>query len=150
MKELIDRAKSYAESKGYHELADDFSQVAAMALYRGRKATLPQLFTDYLRQEKGDPRSVRYEMYRSEYAAWLDYTMHEQETHSPVMSTVAWEDSLSELEPVTRACLVLSYEWGLTLKEIANCFGLSEGRISQVMTKVKQELKCSGKVVRDC
>ena len=46
-------AKSYAQSKGEDNNADDFAQDVALALFQGRKATIKQMFVDYLRVKYG-------------------------------------------------------------------------------------------------
>ena len=54
---LIERLKTYAKAKGLiQDEVDDFSQEAAFALYRGRKATFRQLYVDFLRKTYGDTR----------------------------------------------------------------------------------------------
>ncbi len=58
LKNLIERLKRYARSKGARQdEVDDFSQEAAFAIFRGRKATFRQLYVDYLRKTYGDTRS---------------------------------------------------------------------------------------------
>lgn len=58
LKELIERLKKYASSKGLRQdEIDDFSQEAAFRLYRGRKATFRQLYVDFLRKTYGNQRT---------------------------------------------------------------------------------------------
>lgn len=51
------RARHVARKRGYPELAEDFAQEIFVAFGRGRRATIDQLFIDFLRQNKADPRT---------------------------------------------------------------------------------------------
>lgn len=56
--DLIERLKKYAQTKPLREdEVDDFSQEAAFAIFRGRKASFGQLYVDFLRKTYGDTRS---------------------------------------------------------------------------------------------
>lgn len=47
--------------------------------------------------------------------------------------------------PIHRACFLLLNIWGLTMKEIAELFGLSESRISQIISSIKMVSLDGGK-----
>ena len=53
LKQIWEATHRYACKRQYHQLADDFAQEACIALHRGRKASLKQLFIDHLRKEYG-------------------------------------------------------------------------------------------------
>ena len=48
---------------------------------------------------------------------------------------------LYSLTPMDRAIAVLYSKWGLELKEIGYCFGISESAISQRLTLIKKTIK---------
>jgi hypothetical protein len=56
IKQFHHKAKQYAIRRGHEETSDDFAQEAAIAYFRGRKASIGQLFIDFLRKEYGDCR----------------------------------------------------------------------------------------------
>jgi RNA polymerase sigma factor (sigma-70 family) len=135
------RIAAYKATKaGYPELADDFAQEALIALTRGRKATFSQLLTDFIRAEFGDRRhptgSVQYQVTQA-YTP-LDSKQPTEELHADPLD---FYTHLAKLEPKDRAYLVLTHKWGLSLKEIGECFGVSESRICQEMKAANAKVK---------
>lgn len=54
LKISMQRAKRYAEHKGYQHLSDDFAQEVAIKRFKGTKQTIEQSFIDFLKREYGD------------------------------------------------------------------------------------------------
>lgn len=57
IKKIQERARKHARARGYSQHADDFAQEAIIKLLADRRATIDQLFIDFLRHEYGDTRS---------------------------------------------------------------------------------------------
>lgn len=57
IKQFQKRAMYVARKRGRPELAEDFAQEIFVAFARGRRATIEQLFVDFLRQHQGDSRT---------------------------------------------------------------------------------------------
>ena len=145
-------AKYYAASKGYGKDAEDFSQEVFIAYAEGRKATIEQLFIDYLRKFYGDTRSagglaksferhVSRSIDESEAIYKLCESQSDRIDHSP--------SEHSGPDRRIRACLnrqqLLVYDLlvfeELNVKEIGELLGLTGGRISQIIATIKPIFK---------
>lgn len=134
---LRNRAKKLAKSKGMSDCADDFAQEAYLALARGRKAQLRELWVDFLRGTFGDNRSLKSIKRIIQY----EDVLPEVEFYSDSEEGVLWDSVLNNLSAEERLPIVLYFQWGLTLKEIGYTIGVSEGRVSQQMTAIMKNLK---------
>lgn len=145
IRKFIRRAKSYVYKRGRHELADDFSQEAVIALITGRKATIPQLYVDFLRKEYGDLRSPHGRARSSSllYGTSLDQPASEDDAtllHELVPSHggdsgpvgIDWRHRVTFRG---RDALIaeLRYDEGMSEKDIADILGVTESRVCQII-----------------
>lgn len=138
MKKLISRAKGVAVRRGFSHEKDDFSQDAILKILAGRKATFDQLLIDYLRQRynRSTPRTKK-------KTQKIDcYNVVEiQEWMHPLFEDQFVQEGLDEILKIldkrkfskSRTMLILKYLWGFKDCEIAYCFNVTPGRISQLM-----------------
>lgn len=120
------------------ELADDFVQFSAEALLRGRKATVGQLFIDFIRQEFGDSRKTkrpeRLKFNNSlQWEDWMDQEVVDKHD-------LDFTKMVDKFEGMDRSILILHYVWGMTLKEIGYAVGLSESGVSLRFTDINKRL----------
>lgn len=119
------------------ELTDDFIQFAAEALLRGRKATVGQLFIDFIRQEYGDSRHQTHWHFKFNNSVELEDGM---EGHVVDQHDLDFTRIVDKFEGVDRSILILHYVWGMTLKEIGYAVNLSESAVSLRMTDINKRL----------
>lgn len=131
IKKLISRAKIVACKKGFKREKDDFSQYAIIKLLAGRKATLEQLLIDYMRD--GYSRKTKKRHFENlEYQEWTTPHLDKHfasEGLDQILKILEKVDKSSRL----RTMIVLKYLWGFKDLEIAYCFNVTQGRISQLM-----------------
>jgi DNA-directed RNA polymerase specialized sigma subunit len=53
----------------------------------------------------------------------------------------ALDEKLGDLQGTPRVVMYLLFFWGLTMKEIAHCLGLTQGRISQITTETIEAIR---------
>lgn len=138
----VNRLKQIAMSEtgkfGQIELCDDFIQFAAEALLRGRKATVKQLFTDFIREEYGDSRYQTHAKISPKHLVGLDqvdFGSYDDKHHSE------YNFLLNSYKGTDRVILVLYFEWDMSLKEIGHTLGISEGRVSQILKTLTKNLR---------
>ena len=141
IKEDYDRLKGIAKAltKRFNkpELTDDLVSFASEAIVRGRKATVKQLYVDFLRQEFGDSRGLSSTFKLANALEWEDYMdMEVLDSHS-----VDFNKIVNSFKGEDKAVLVLYYQWSLTMKEIGNVFGCSEASISIRFKEINNKLK---------
>ena len=71
IKRFQSRCRSYARWKRRPEHADDFAQEAIICVLRGRKATIDQLYVDYLRREFSQTHSPYGKLKASAMHSWV-------------------------------------------------------------------------------
>lgn len=113
------------------EHAEDFAQWAVLKFIEGRKASVPQLYVDFLRLELGDGRTKG-----KRPKACSDTVL--EKIPAKAKDT---DFSGGQLESFDRALVFLIYKWGFSEVEVAECFGVGKSRVSQRLKRVKKELK---------
>lgn len=139
----------------YHK-EDFFSYICLRFVANpNRSATIDQHLIDYLRSECGsESRSpARFAATYNQLNINLS-SSSDDEDRAPRMEleTATWDHNkdysfelaANMLEGADRAMFLLHHEWGLQLKEIGNCFGVSESRICQKLTKIHKLLRRKG------
>lgn len=157
IKNYLDRCKKYAGKRGYSQCGDDFAQDAIIKIICGRKASISQLFIDFLRKEYGDTRasshisrsttiSLDQPISRSrEQSEENGSLLHEyigSSCREPEPLLFNWRDEshFGVIESIV-ADLALNKE--LSSKEIADYLGVSPSRISQILNKIKKNIESS-------
>lgn len=141
---LSDLACRLTKNFNRSDLSDDFTQYAVEHLLNGRKATMKQLFVDFIRQELGDSRASGDALYKTgapkkikQFTLWEEYMdKSAEDKHNFDYNAI-----VDKLEGPQRTMLVLYYEWGFELKEIGKALGVSESRVSQVLKQLNVDLK---------
>lgn len=130
-------ATAKVKSFGRPELADDFVQFTLEALLRGRKATVAQLFIDFVRQEFGDNRAKENREFKfNNSVEWEEYMDQEVlDQHDLDFTRI-----VDKFEGTDRSILILHYVWGMTLKEIGYAIGVTESRVCQMKTEIDKKL----------
>ena len=140
--ETRSKAYSYAKSRRSTESeAQDFAQTATISIVGGRKATMEQLYTDYLRSVAGDVRHPNSMMNKTSHYGDMVEIENMLPNHPTGAEACDFGAMIQTTKGEERAMLVLKYQWDLTEKEIGYCLGVSEGRISQRLTEIKKKLK---------
>ena len=119
------------------ELTDDLVSFASEALIRGRKATVKQLYIDFMRQELGDSRRETGEFKFNNAVEWEDYM--DVEVHD--VHTVDFNNIVDNFKGNDRAMIVLYYKWGLSMKEIGDTLGCSEATICMTFKDINKKIK---------
>lgn len=143
-RKLRHQAVGMARKAGFINHADDFAQVALLKLSQGRKTTLDNLLTDYLRETFGRSNVVNkdaLETRRAIESRWHDLETNDVPDPTQVKEGQDFHTHLKDLEPKERAMLVLLYKWDMTLKEVGEVFGVTESRTSQVVTAIHAKLR---------
>ncbi len=150
IKVFIRKCKWHATKKGFQNDADDFAQEAVMKTIAGRKASIPQLFIDYLRFHYADPRT-------SIYKLKINAKLHSLNIHVENKGSIAGltitqnipeEITFKDLDEGYKSYLTNKelktldlYLQGYLTKEIALKLEYSESRASQIMENVIVKIK---------
>lgn len=132
--EFAKRATKYAWRRcGNEQEAKDFGQWATIFYIRGRKARINQLYVDYLRTNIADSRTKHFELARalSNPVEYKDEINTKSAEHDTIQRRGDFIRVVQKLEPNSQAIIKLYTIWGLNEREIADCFGVTESRISQ-------------------
>lgn len=134
---LIERLKKYARTKPLREdEIDDFSQEAAFAIFRGRKASYGQLYVDFLRKTYGDTRSPgnvaksRQTIFYSDF----DENMFGRDPR----------DGLSDrtsTRSVTEVCQVLNFREYIAMHDDQESCAFSQSRRSQLVKSARTKIQ---------
>ena len=120
--------------------SEDFAAYAVEHIMQGRRASIGHLFIDYCRENFGARRNASGRI-RSEAnlsVAEFDEGLHHDPTNNPTtLDTGLLEGVPSEV----RCAYILHYEWGLTLEEIARCFGILKTTLEKRMTYYHRTIK---------
>lgn len=128
------KAKRYAYNKGQNHQADDFASFCGLRYAEGRKATLRQLWTDFVRLELGDSRASNGKHRWQGEPEAAEY-MHATDTRPADRSHAVFLDaSLSRLNLFSRIVFVLAYQYGLDDEEIADIMGATRSEIAVTRT----------------
>lgn len=147
IKELQGKALAQAIRWGYSQDAEDFAQDVLIKTLTGRKATIEQLFIDYLRQHYGDSRSSQFELKRAARFARTDEEGG-KENLDFVADSRGFETSASEqfddfaVSGLLTAGERETYERLAAEErpfEIAAAMGVSQSRISQIRKNLRKK-----------
>lgn len=146
------QASGYAARRGCSKVQDreDFRGFVAERILRGRKATMEQLFCDFVRENLGRGRfnalgfSRGWKRFESlsgrEISESGDGTSGDYQKLLGALSRIKGKG-------IPRAIVVLAAEWGLSGREIAHCFGVDPSRISQRLKDVRSCLAKTSKQI---
>lgn len=147
-------AKSFARRKGYKHDAEDFAGWYAGLLLEGKSKhqIIGKAFIDYLRAKYGHKKSNGQKRFNEKFKVSIissrdyddSYMVGEDElegfdlakSHDVLSNRV-----LNLLTSTERAYIWLMYVWGYSACEISECFGISEGRVSQRMKEIHKKLE---------
>lgn len=121
------------------EQAEDFAQEALLKRFQGSRQHIKHLWIDYLRETSGRSGGRHYELRKSlnnhlfTFDQFPDYRI---EDFDPRMTA-----RLKLLTLTERIITILILGWGLTQEEVANVFGMSASRISQIISKVEKRME---------
>lgn len=155
---LLGRAKSVAVKWGYPQCANDFAQEAFIAIANGSHPKLEWLFIDFLRREYGNSRTIsgRVRQLAERYGVRLDAPASEEDAagklnHDCIGSTEPSPESVladrppsidyGRLQGREREFAVLTFRDEWTMQRIAGAYGVTESRVSQVLSQAKAHLK---------
>lgn len=146
------KAKGLACARGHSEFAEDFAQEACIAIAAGRKATLDQILTDFLRRYHGDLRtsSGRQRAYASCYAKSI--WEREGDDGLALVERIGSPGGLPETRGGNWRARVrltgrdatlcdLIYDQELSRTESAELLGVTESRVSQMMSRIEKVIQ---------
>lgn len=140
---------NYARHYNRPDDADDFAGWACLKVFEGRKASIKNLFIDYLRNEYGstgllrhtdNPRKIKKNMCKQS----IDDTAVNLNLRAASRTERNFGDSeylLKNLSRYERTVLILREIWGFDEKEIAYCFGITESGICLQLKKIQSRLQ---------
>lgn len=145
-------AIGHACSNGLQSHAEDFASYCVMRLYEGRSThRIRYMFVDYKRETFGDTRNDLGKIQNASSYMPIEIGDSEEDIYrvdpEEKKQNLPVFELLREL-PIKgplRACFVLHAVHGLTMKEIALCFNVTESRISQILTEAEALIKKSYK-----
>ena len=152
IKKLWEVCCRYARKRGYSQFADDFAQEAVFARIRGRKASLDQLLTDFLRKEYGDSRVRRQPKWTSRRAdrfahVSLDDKIGQSEMSygdiiaSPERDTrLDTDDQRIGLSLDRREQVVYELAKSISQVDISEIYGVTPSRIWQILKGAERKL----------
>ena len=154
--QLQARARSVARKYKRPNEADDFAQEAVIAMLAGRKASLEQLFIDYLRAQYGRTGVRSTSGGRAKSAAIHGAVSLDQpisgENQNTLYSVIAapgrdprpfgadWRDRVS-FRGRNSLIAELRYDFEMSPQEIADLLGVSAARISQLFRGIEKEIQ---------
>jgi DNA-directed RNA polymerase specialized sigma24 family protein len=131
------RAKNMAARWGYRCCAEDFAQEVCLAISKGRKASMKQMFIDFLRREYGDYRFAGGDKKAASVRMLASPLAIERLSKEYGRPAIEMAKSLRYIE---RSLVILHYDWGFTVEEIAHCFGVGEPRIRKRLERLLDKL----------
>lgn len=136
------RKTAMAKSKGFSkEIQEDFAQYAMIRIHEGATSKVSMLLVDFLREEFGRTRKDGTPNPKAALTLNPLQLTTENMPRSEQVHSLDYDRILSALSPEDRAYLTLQNKWGFTLQEIGDTFGVTEGRVSQVLTEVYKKLR---------
>lgn len=140
------RAIQYAHRAGFGQIADDFGGYYVERLLLGKGLTQPFKYAliDFLRQHNGNPRTLSQgadALLQTHRTLGEERTMDKAVAHTyqeSKLHNLDFQKALKKLSERERAMLILYSIYGLDLKEIGYCFGVSEATVSLVMKESKR------------
>lgn len=144
------KALKVASRNGLGDLAQDFASYCLVRFYEGRASDLKYMLIDFKRETFGDARreSGARKMQSNLGTAQTDLVVNglKKELESSNNTDLSFFHALDSinLKGIERACIVLEVFFGFEQKEIALCFGITRGRVSQILSKAKERLRQKG------
>jgi len=135
LKKFWNYCKRYASRMGASNDAEDFAQEATLQKVNGRKAHVPKMFIDFMRQRTSRSLPLR-ELKRNEkfYYLGLDQvSLKYGEPKEPI--DINWTNKLD------RAVMILKYYLGYTDLEVGWIFGFTECRAHQIAERAARRIK---------
>ncbi len=146
---ITNKAKALAVSWGYPDEAEDFAQDAALASFQNKLFTFETAFVDYLRTRFGSARSVvgRVRSFAERSAIRLDHPVNNAQGDGDSLNhdVIGFSEPEPEIEPVDMGVrpkdkreelIWFMIKDGYQQKEVGKTLGISEGRVSQILTKL--------------
>ncbi len=133
-KKKLQKWRNYANKQGYYNRADDFAQWMAEQELKGiRKTRFKFHLIDFLRKDRINLKRFP--------GVSFDF-------ETPEVAVFAEENFLEGLPPSARikakAIMILVFKWGLSQEEVAEVFGVSNSRISQILEKLYKVVRKQG------
>lgn len=147
IREITIKAKMWANCNGFASDAEDIAQHVLIRLYKKRKAAVDRICIDYVRSAYGrtDKRAYKNQAAKSNekrfYSQITDENDSLETSYKMNTDNLDFNEFQAYLESNDRAIVTLRFKWGMTEKEIADCFGMSEGRICQKLKEIKIKLE---------
>lgn len=143
-KAIRKRAMRALSIKGVdHDTCEDLAQdvLCKYAAGLGKHQTVDQAVIDALRAQLGDPRKPGHSK-RRDLLKTLRLTASEN-GHTSIANEAGnqFHSLMGKLKGMERATLCLTHLWGFDVYEIAYCYGVSPGRISQIKNAAHARLE---------
>jgi hypothetical protein len=148
------RAHYVAKKNGRPELAEDFAQEVLLAVTQGRRATVDQLFVDYLREQFGSSRNPggRARQMAGRRTVSLDEEVGEEGSsilrHELIGGTERDLPSLGDrgrsahlFAGIEADIYQMIFVEEQTLDQVGDHFGVSESRISQRVNSMRTRIR---------
>ncbi len=151
-KELWSKAKAYASRMGMERESEDFAQEVVERIWQGRKASIGQLYIDFLRERSGRKGERCYGRRAIDGIGAVSIQALEEKAGKPLdqlggvtNSGVDFGlDALGYLkslwDPKLRCIALLYHKWGFNEVEIGYLFGVTESRVSQWLKSIQSRL----------
>lgn len=143
IKKITKQAKRWAHSNNFSELAEDMAQDVVISRLKNEKTKISFLCVDFLRKQHGRKNSKTNSLRFEEKVMYVPLTDQNTPTEDNVKnlnSAIDFDKYKHYLDSRDRAIFILKFKWNLTETEIAECFGVSVGRISQKLSQIKERL----------
>lgn len=144
LKRIHQAAMNHARKYGYDtQECEDFAQEATLLIHENPARRIDLLFIDYLRETFGDNRHTgkRSTAKKSilNMRGSLD-TVNEDDLMVNPQFDLDFNRYQNLLTQTDRTIITLLYKWDFTLGEVGECLGVSESRVSQMLTELKKKL----------
>lgn len=147
VRQIASKTRQWASDNGFEMDTEDMTQYVLLRLSQQRKASVKNICIDYVRSVYGRTgskpnKNQQDKTNEKRFYAAIDDELHGRDIEFK-MNLQALDFNIFQeyLESKERAILTLRFKWGMTETEIADCFGVSEGRVSQKLTEIKEKLK---------
>ena len=153
IRQITSRARQWAESNGFKTESDDIVQHVLLQIAQKRRTDISKICIDYLRltygrtgKGKSKTQNSKYHEKRA-YEDINDGIYRLETTYDINIDAMDFQVIQRYIKTKERAILTLRFKWGFSEKEIADCFGLTESRVCQILSdieiKIKKKLLCS-------
>lgn len=132
----------YARQYGFGHLSDEFTSYALEKLVNGRKAEIKKLAIDYIRHEYKLKRSTNKPTAISISSLSKQFESLQYNKPVSIQDFSNACDNLGIDNINHRIVVFMLFYCGLEQKELASFIGVSPERISQILQKIKENVKC--------